>query len=65
MTTIEILVSPRGEVRLEPRGFAGARCEAATRELEAALGAIVGRQRTAEFYAVDLAVRQDATQRHG
>ncbi|MBX3435483.1 MAG: DUF2997 domain-containing protein [Pirellulales bacterium] len=55
MTTIEIHVSPQGEVRLAPRGFAGASCDAATRALEAALGAIVERRRTSEFYAVESA----------
>jgi len=38
MKTIDILVSPTGEVRLETRGFTGPSCREASRQLEAALG---------------------------
>lgn len=58
MKIIEVTVSPQGEVRLETKGFAGASCEAASRELVAALGATTKTQRTSEFY-----VRQDVAQR--
>jgi hypothetical protein len=49
--TIEIIVSPTGETRLETKGFAGSGCLDASRLLEQALGAKAGEQLTAEFYA--------------
>ena len=50
MKTIEIIVSPQGETRLETRGFAGASCQAASRLLEQALGIRQTEQLTAEFH---------------
>ncbi len=38
MKTIEIIVSPKGETRLETKGFAGASCQEASRFIEKALG---------------------------
>ena len=37
--TIEVIVSPTGESRIETKGFAGAACQEASRFLESALGA--------------------------
>lgn len=51
MKTIEILISPTGEVRLETKGFTGAECRQASEFLEAALGHRVNEQLTSEFYA--------------
>jgi hypothetical protein len=48
--TIELIVSPQGETRIETKGFAGASCQAASRFLEQALGARADEQLTAEFY---------------
>ena len=36
--TIEIMVSPTGEIRIEAVGFVGTSCQAATKALEEALG---------------------------
>jgi hypothetical protein len=47
---IEITVSPRGETKVETRGFAGGACREASRFLEQALGQRSGEQLTAEFY---------------
>ena len=49
--TIEIIISPQGETRLETRGFSGASCQQASRFLEQALGKHTGEQLTAEFYS--------------
>ena len=49
--TIEIVVSPQGETRLETKGFAGAECQGASKFLEQALGATAGEQLTAEFHS--------------
>lgn len=48
---IEIIVSPKGETKLETRGFEGAGCQEATRALEQALGAKTGETLTGEYYA--------------
>lgn len=58
--TIEIIVSPQGETRIETRGFAGATCQKASQFIENALGQKVSEQRTADYYA---ATPQHAEQR--
>ena len=47
--TIEITVSPIGDISIEAVGFQGADCEKATRFLEEALGQINKRERKPEF----------------
>ena len=48
--TIEVIVSPNGETKIETRGFAGSSCQQASRFLEEALGTRAAEQLTAEFY---------------
>jgi hypothetical protein len=48
--TIEITVSPKGETKVEAKGFAGSTCRQATRALEQALGLVESDNPTAEFY---------------
>lgn len=48
--TIEVLVSPTGEIQIEAVGFKGANCEKATRFLEKALGTCRTRQRKPEYH---------------
>jgi hypothetical protein len=48
--TIEVIVSPKGETKIETRGFAGSSCQAASRFLEQALGTRSAEQLTSEFY---------------
>lgn len=50
---IEVIVSPSGESRVETKGFSGTSCQQASRFLEAALGARLTDQCTAEFYSED------------
>ena len=50
MKTIEIIISPAGETRLQTRGFAGAECLQASRFLEQALGTRTAEQLTSEFH---------------
>ena len=50
MKTIDILVSPTGEVRLETRGFTGSSCREASGQLEAALGLKQSETLTAEHH---------------
>lgn len=47
---IEIIVSPKGQTRLETKGFAGNACRDASRLLEAALGKATSENLTAEFH---------------
>lgn len=53
--TIEVLISPTGEVVIEAVGFKGADCEQATRFLEEALGVLTNKSRKPEYH-------QDSTQ---
>ena len=58
---IRIIVGPKGETRIETRGFTGGECREASKFLEQALGQPVGEQLTAEFYqaqASDQQIRQ-------
>ncbi len=48
--TIEIIVSPQGQTRVETKGFAGSECRQASRFLESALGKQTSETLTAEFH---------------
>ena len=50
MKTIEIIVSPTGQTKIETKGFAGSSCRDASRFLEEALGQRTGEQLKAEFH---------------
>ena len=50
MKTIEILVSPKGETKVETKGFTGGSCREASKLIEQALGEKSAEQMTAEFY---------------
>jgi hypothetical protein len=47
---IRVIVGPKGETRVETKGFSGSECREASRFLEQALGQSMGEQLTAEFY---------------
>lgn len=47
--SIEVTVSPAGDILINAVGFKGAGCEKATRFLEEALGRCAGRVRKPEF----------------
>jgi hypothetical protein len=58
---IRIIVGPKGETRIETRGFSGGACREASRFIEQALGQPVSEQLTAEFYqsqSTDLQLKQ-------
>ena len=49
--TIEVTVSPAGEIKLQTKGYAGRTCFDAARDIELALGEQLGpAQRTGEFF---------------
>ena len=50
MKTIEITISPRGESKVETKGFRGGECREASRFVEQALGQRTAETLTAEFY---------------
>jgi hypothetical protein len=47
---IEVIIGPDGKVSLETRGLKGQSCLAETRGLEKALGRVVRREKTPEYY---------------
>jgi hypothetical protein len=47
---IEITIAPDGTVHLETKGLKGQTCLAETEALEKALGKLVRREKTSEFY---------------
>ena len=61
--TIEVLITPNGETKLETKGFTGAGCQAASEFLEATLGCKTRDERTAEFYQT--AVNAPSVQERG
>ncbi len=50
MSTIQIIIDPQGQVRLETKGFTGASCREASKSLEQALGLIQSDRPTSEQY---------------
>jgi hypothetical protein len=50
MRTIEITVDPRGQIKVETRGFTGGECREASRFIEQALGQRIDEKLTTEFY---------------
>jgi hypothetical protein len=49
--TIEVIVSPIGDIQIDAVGFKGADCEKATRYLEEALGVVNDRVKKPEYHA--------------
>ena len=48
--TIEVIVSPNGEIQIDALGFTGTDCEQATRYLEQALGVIDNRVKKPDYH---------------
>ena len=48
--TIEVTVSPKGEILIDAVGFKGADCEKATKYLEEALGVSGPKQKKPEYH---------------
>ena len=60
MKTIEIIVAPNGQTRVETKGFAGSECRQASRFVEQALGNHVEELLKPEFHQA--AATQQQTQ---
>jgi hypothetical protein len=50
LKTIEITVNPKGETKVETKGFSGGDCREASRFVEQALGTRTTETLTAEYY---------------
>ena len=50
MKSIEIIISPSGQLNINAVGFSGTDCEKATAFLEQALGQLTSKQRKPEWY---------------
>lgn len=50
MKTIEVTISPKGEVVIDAKGFTGNECIAATKPIEDALGTATKRQPKPEMH---------------
>jgi hypothetical protein len=50
MKTIDITISPKGETKIETKGFTGSECRIASQFVEVALGKKTSEQMTGEFY---------------
>jgi hypothetical protein len=61
--TIEIMIDPKGNTRVETRGFTGGECREASRFLETALGRRAAETLTAEFHQ-DQSTDQTLKQTH-
>ncbi len=51
-TTIEVVVSPTGNLSIDAVGFNGADCEKATRFVEEALDTVKGRVKKPEYHQI-------------
>ena len=55
---IEVIVSPKGEVTIQTRGYAGSDCVQASKFLEQALGVTTADHKTADYYQTQTAQQQ-------
>lgn len=51
--TITLIISPKGETKVETHGFTGASCRDASRFIEEALGKRVSETLSQEFYSTN------------
>jgi hypothetical protein len=56
--TIEIIVGPSGEIKIDAMGFKGADCERATQFLEDALGVVGKKDKKPDYYHSTKNVKQ-------
>ena len=50
MKLVELTVDPKGQTKVETRGYSGGECREASKFIEQALGQHTGEKLTAEFY---------------
>ena len=47
---LEISIGPNGEIQIEVKGVKGSGCTEITKDIEEALGVVVSRENTSEYY---------------
>jgi hypothetical protein len=62
MKTIEVIIAPDGQSRVETNGFTGSDCREASRFLEKALGQPTHEQLKPEFHQVATTQQQHASE---
>ena len=62
MRTIRVIISPKGEVTVDSKGFTGSSCRDGTKFIEEALGTRTNETLKAEFHQTDT-VQQAVEQR--
>jgi hypothetical protein len=60
---LEISIDPEGNLRIETHGLKGAECLVETESIERALGEVVERTKTREYYAHEVKARARSSQR--
>jgi len=55
---IEVIVSPKGEVTMQTKGYAGSDCLQASKFLERAIGVVTKDHKTTEFYQAETTQQQ-------
>lgn len=63
--TIEIVITPTGQSRVETKGFVGSECREASRFVERALGKQLDEKLTTEFYVETSTENQQTQQTTG
>ncbi len=56
--TIEVIVSPNGDIQIDAIAFKGADCEKATAFLEEALGVVAQKQKKPEYHQQNVKTNQ-------
>ena len=62
MKSIEITIGPKGETKIETKGFVGSECRLASQFVEHALGQRTAEQLTGEYHRNQEQIRQDLRQ---
>lgn len=62
MKTIEVIISPQGEISLQTKGYTGSSCQQASQWLEEALGLKQKETFTSEYYQTHQTQKQTESQ---
>lgn len=62
-TQLDVTIGADGVVRIKTHGLKGQACLVETKDLEAAVGRVVNREKTSEFYAADARVKSGVKSR--
>ncbi len=51
--TLVVTIAPDGQIKMEYKGKTGSECVQTTQEIEAAIGKVENREKTADYYKPD------------